>query len=62
MFKYPLYIIICAHLCGFCQGFLIENKLLTLLAPLQRCEQTVMKLDAIFMVINTTFVCFHLPI
>lgn len=29
-------------------GFLIESKLLTLLAPLQPCEQTLMKLDAIF--------------
>ena len=32
------------------KGFLIESKVLTLLAPLQQCEQTVMKLDAIFTV------------
>ena len=40
------------HLCDICQGFLIESKVLMLLAPLQRCEQTVMKLDAVFSVIK----------
>lgn len=32
------------------QGFLIESKLLKLLSPLEKDEQSLMKLDAIFMV------------
>lgn len=33
-------------------GFLLESKLKTLLEPLERCEQTLMKLDAIFSVLG----------
>ena len=32
------------------QGFLVESKLTKLLAPLERDEQSLMKLDAIFAV------------
>lgn len=35
--------------CSF-QGFLVESKLTKLLAPLERDEQSLMKLDAIFAV------------
>lgn len=40
------------------QGFLVESKLTKLLAPLERDEQSLMKLDAIFAV--RIFVCFGL--
>ena len=36
--------------CVCLQGFLIESKLNTLLSPLERDEQSLMKLDAIFSV------------
>ena len=44
------------------QGFLVESKLTKLLAPLERDEQSLMKLDAIFAVRRSDhgFVC--LPI
>ena len=40
----------CLILSFFLQGFLVESKLTKLLAPLERDEQSLMKLDAIFAV------------
>ena len=41
-------------MCVCLQGFLIESKLNTLLSPLERDEQSLMKLDAIFSVSQHT--------